>query len=274
MSDLVESFGRLHPLILHLPIGFLVALGLFELLFVRGRVVITRDSITVLAWLTAIAAAVSALAGWVLAHEPSYTGEVVELHESLGIGVAIASVVAALAHGVEPSRNRLALYRLALVVALALLFPAGHLGSTITHGEDWLAGPRDADGSADPPVGSASTYASSIAPIFAASCSACHGEAKQKSGLRLDQPERILAGGENGPVLVPGDPAQSELVRRLRLPLDHEDHMPPESKPQPSAAEVARIEAWIAAGAPFEGVVDLGPASAGSETGTGTADGR
>jgi YHS domain-containing protein len=47
------------------------------------------------------------------------------------------------------------------------------------------------------------------------------------------------------------------LVQRLELPLDDEEHMPPADKPQPSAQDVALLKAWIAAGAPFEGQVEL-----------------
>ena len=276
MSELLGTFGRLHPLLVHLPIGFLVALGLFELLLVRGRVAITRESVCVLVWLAALSAAVTALAGWVLAREPGYSGEVVENHESLGIAVAVTAGVAALAHGVAPTRRRLFLYRVGLLVALALLFPAGHLGSTLTHGADWLEGPAPSGERADgdgAPSGDRGTYASAIAPIFAAKCASCHGEAKQRGRLRLDAPEWIQAGSEDGPVLVAGVPEESELLRRLRLPLEHEDHMPPEAKPQPSADEIARLEAWIRSGASFEGEFELpatAPASAPAEpSGTG-----
>src|SRR6185503_19994159 len=53
-------------------------------------------------------------------------------------------------------------------------------------------------------------------------------------------------------LLVPG---QSLLLQRLRLPVDDEDHMPPAAKPQPTAEEMDALEAWIGAGAPFEGPV-------------------
>src|SRR5882762_8714502 len=46
------------------------------------------------------------------------------------------------------------------------------------------------------------------------------------------------------------------MLRRCQLPADDEDHMPPAEKPQPTAADVAALRAWIAAGAPFTGVVD------------------
>ena len=63
--------------------------------------------------------------------------------------------------------------------------------------------------------------------------------------------EGIQKGGENGAVIVPGKPDESPLLRRCELPLDDDDHMPPEGKPQPTAEELAALRAWLAAGAPF-----------------------
>src|SRR5688572_892458 len=135
-------FGRLHPLLLHLPIGLLLGALVLEVLAARHRV--TRPALGLYLWLAALAAAVSAAAGWVLAHEDGYGGETLELHERLGIALAIAAVLAALLHDPRGiSRPRLWLYRLALVAACGLLVPAGHLGSKLTHGEDWLEGPRE-----------------------------------------------------------------------------------------------------------------------------------
>ncbi len=95
-------------------------------------------------------------------------------------------------------------------------------------------------------------YEARIAPIFAERCTGCHGTEKQKGKLALHTPEAIQLGGLDGPVIVPGKPQESEMLRRLALPLEHEDHMPPKDRPQPSAEEIAALSAWIAAGASFD----------------------
>jgi YHS domain-containing protein len=64
-------------------------------------------------------------------------------------------------------------------------------------------------------------------------------------------PEGLRAGGRDGPVLEPGKDGQSELVRRLQLPLADDDHMPPEDKPQLLPPELATLQAWLRGGAPF-----------------------
>jgi hypothetical protein len=94
--------------------------------------------------------------------------------------------------------------------------------------------------------------AAGVRAILEARCTECHGADKQKSGLRLDSPEAIQAGVEGGPVVVASDPGASSLLQRVILPADDADIMPPKGDPL-SADETALIEAWIAAGAKFDG---------------------
>lgn len=83
--------------------------------------------------------------------------------------------------------------------------------------------------------------------IFVERCVMCHAAHGAARGLRLDSYEAALAGGDRGPVLVPGDPAGSELVRRLRgesLP-----RMPFLSYPlRPD--EIDLVVRWVEAGLP------------------------
>jgi YHS domain-containing protein len=87
------------------------------------------------------------------------------------------------------------------------------------------------------------------AEFFSRMSVACHGPDKAKGGLRLDSLQAVLKGGKSGAILVPGNAAASELIKRLRLAPDHDDHMPPAGKPQPTADEVALLQWWIDAGA-------------------------
>lgn len=91
------------------------------------------------------------------------------------------------------------------------------------------------------------TYAD-IAPIFADNCVGCHGGADAVLGLRLDSPDGIRRGSENGPVAVPGKPGESELVRRIRG--QSEPRMPLTGPPFLDDRQIALIETWIAAGMP------------------------
>jgi hypothetical protein len=87
-----------------------------------------------------------------------------------------------------------------------------------------------------------------VSTIFIERCVMCHSAvAGASKGLRLDDYAAALAGGERGVVLVPGDAASSELVRRLRG--QSVPRMPFLSRPLPED-QIALIERWIEAGLP------------------------
>ncbi len=104
-------------------------------------------------------------------------------------------------------------------------------------------------GCAGPSDDTSTWYESSIQPFFESYCVRCHGETRRKGDLALHTLADLQAGGFDGAVFVAGDAAASTLIQRLRLDADHEEHMPPSSKSQPSAAEIAGVAAWIDAGA-------------------------
>lgn len=82
----------------------------------------------------------------------------------------------------------------------------------------------------------------------------CHSAAAGASrGLRLDDYAAALAGSERGVVLVPGNVADSELIRRLRG--QSAPRMPFLSRPLP-VAEIELIEDWIKAGMPEKGTTE------------------
>ena len=68
----------------------------------------------------------------------------------------------------------------------------------------------------------------------------------------MDEPEFILKGGKDGKVIKPGNADESEMMKRLLLPRNDEDHMPPKEKPQLKENEIALIHWWIATGATFD----------------------
>ena len=86
--------------------------------------------------------------------------------------------------------------------------------------------------------------------MFADRCFACHGALAQQAGLRVDTAAGLLAGGDAGPVVVPGDPAAGTLVARL-IHTDPAERMPPEGEGEPLEPEqIETLKAWIAAGCP------------------------
>jgi len=56
------------------------------------------------------------------------------------------------------------------------------------------------------------TFEKNIRPIFEAQCFRCHGEQRQRAGLRLDSLEAVLKGGQSGKVVIAGNSEKSLLV--------------------------------------------------------------
>jgi cytochrome c553 len=96
--------------------------------------------------------------------------------------------------------------------------------------------------------GSADLFEKKIRPVLVAHCYACHS-AKLKSpmsGLVLDTRAGLARGGASGPVVLPGKPGESRLLRALRY-LDPKLQMPPAGK-LPDRT-IADFTDWIASGA-------------------------
>ncbi|WP_158265373.1 PSD1 and planctomycete cytochrome C domain-containing protein [Blastopirellula marina] len=89
-----------------------------------------------------------------------------------------------------------------------------------------------------------SDFGRDIYPVLQKACFECHGAEQQKGGLRLDQREELLDSG----TVVPGQPNDSELLRRLMLPKGHAEIMPAIGNPL-EKQEVAAIHQWITDGA-------------------------
>jgi hypothetical protein len=88
-----------------------------------------------------------------------------------------------------------------------------------------------------------------IAPILKNHCNRCHGE-KEQGGIRLDSRENLLKAGDSGDsIVVPGEPAQSELYRRVTA-TDAEERMPPGGEPL-KEKQIEQLRNWIASGAPW-----------------------
>lgn len=88
---------------------------------------------------------------------------------------------------------------------------------------------------------------SNVSPIFAKRCINCHSEHGAAKGLRLDSYNAAVVGSTRGSVLVSGDPANSELVKRIRG--ESVPRMPFLSTPL-SQNEIDVIIRWVEAGLP------------------------
>jgi formylglycine-generating enzyme required for sulfatase activity/mono/diheme cytochrome c family protein len=92
--------------------------------------------------------------------------------------------------------------------------------------------------------------------ILEANCLSCHGPEKPKGDLRLDTRSGAITGGEDGPALVPGKPAESPLYTSTLLPPDHDDVMPPKGE-KLSKQQTELLRVWIEQGAAWPEDVTL-----------------
>ena len=95
-----------------------------------------------------------------------------------------------------------------------------------------------------------------VRPVLVEHCQSCHGEAgkKVKGGLKLTTRGELLAGGDTGPSVVPGDAAKSVLIQAVKYDADLK--MPPKGKLRPQ--EIADLTQWVKDGAAWP---DSGPAT-------------
>ncbi|WP_128548695.1 c-type cytochrome domain-containing protein [Larkinella soli] len=270
-SDWVLFFGHFHPLIVHLPIGFLLIAGLLEIDRLTRRQSVNAHTITLILFWAAVSATLASIFGYLLSLGGGYEEETLNNHMWQGIGVAVFSWIAWAVKS-ERFRHKIRigslLYYPALAVSLVCLLAAGHLGGSLTHGSDYLtqytpepfrtlAGipPREETIEDIKPitdVNQALVYEQIVHPILKTRCIQCHNPSKSKADLRLDTPAMIRKGSEDGPVIVAGNTAQSKMLKVCLLPEEDDHHMPPKGKPQLTENQVALLTWWISQGAPFD----------------------
>ena len=250
--------GHLHPLLVHLPIGILLIALLLQWLAKKEKYKTIQPAVAIVLLSGAFTALFSCITGYILSTTDDYDAVLVGWH----FWMAVALTVTAFTLYAKEKNPQFSVPKNVLSVSLLVLIMAtGHLGGSLTHGSDYLSKPLadmiSGDTSASPGikplvnVQEAQAYADVIKPVLAAKCYACHGATKQKGGLRMDDSIRLIKGGKDGKIITTGNAAKSELMKRITLALNDDDHMPPKEKPQLTKDQVALLHWWIDNGAAF-----------------------
>ena len=259
--DWVFFFGRFHVLVLHLPIGIILAVIALEVA-TRGRTLQRPESAGSFLWAAAAVTSIVTVAlGYMHYFEGGFAGTSATIHMIAGTSVAVVTTLAWLARKWLTSLYARARYGIASVLVI-LLFVAGHYGGNLTHGPDFLAeyapGPIRALAGLEPrrpPVtelAAADPYLDVVRPMLRARCSSCHNSERRRGMLDLSTHQTTLDGGDTGPSITLGNAEDSELYYRITLARDHEDFMPAEGKTPLTDIETEIIRWWIDAGAPTE----------------------
>jgi uncharacterized membrane protein len=259
-----QLLGRLHPLVVHFPIGLLCVALLIECIAWQRKSPTLRGSSGLLIALGSLSAFLAIVFGLLLATHEEISGQNLEIHRWAGIVTFLLSVATLYFY----RNNARKIYLTLLITTVLGVGVAGHYGAMLTHGEGYLTDvfpsepERNVSATSQTTGFSLASLGETLTPrqteelnlevrtILAHNCSNCHGEAKKKGGLRLDSKEAIFAGGENGPVVVPGHPGKSELIRRVSLPSGHKEVMPSKGKLL-SDHEIKTLKVWIEKGAPW-----------------------
>jgi uncharacterized membrane protein len=262
--DFVYFLGRFHVLVLHLPIGMIVALFALEWVSRKEKYRYLEAASPFLWGATALSALVTVLLGFMHFAEGSFTGPSADMHRLFGTVVAVIATVVALLRASTFAASYKPLFLPASLGLLLLVTITGHYGGNLTHGSTYLVeyapqairslaglAPRRTITS----VSTADPFADVVGPMLVERCASCHNEDKQESDLVLTTYAGVMRGGESGRVVVAGNTDLSELLRRISLPADDEEFMPAEGKTPLTARQVEIVRWWISVGAPNGGTI-------------------
>ncbi|MDI1313627.1 c-type cytochrome domain-containing protein [Prosthecobacter sp.] len=94
-------------------------------------------------------------------------------------------------------------------------------------------------------------YYRDVYPFLKANCISCHNKTTTKADLNMETPELMIKGGENGPSIIPGNGAESLLVKASLHEKDME--MPPPNNKSGAVnlipEQIATLKMWIDQGA-------------------------
>ena len=256
-DSILTLIGRFHPIIIHLPIGFIIIGLLIELN--RKKFKEAKNILKfIFSWGT-ISCVLSIISGYFQYLQEGLLWQSIDGHFYAGIITLL--LIFGFYQYLKDKKffNYLPreFYTIGLVLTITI---TGHLGGQITHGDEYLTEPfqimMDGELSNEESLLSSSNasegpiFNSLIQPIFNSKCISCHNSEKSKGELALHNFESLKKGGENGIIINYENPELSEIFVRIHLSKNEKKHMPPKSKKQLTKAEISILSLWINAGAP------------------------
>lgn len=250
---IINFLGHLHPVFVHLPIGFLALAYVIQYFFKSG----TEKSRLIDFVLAAgiVSSLLAAFFGWMLSLSGGYEENLLDWHRYTAIAVCIVSIALLTYKRYKKEEYRTPYYHAGFHFMMLTLLLAGHFGGEMTHGEGYLF-----SAAADTETGvvlekqkmekltaasTVSVYDGIVEPVLAKKCMQCHNEKKKKGDFQLHTIEALMKGGKNGKAIVAGDPDHSEFIRRILLDKGDEKHMPPKGKSQLTKPELDILSWWV-----------------------------
>ena len=253
MPPWLQVSGRMHPLLVHFPIVLVVLYAIGSFIPAAKRPVSVVDDYTIndgLLFLAAFTSVVTALMGLFLAREEGYDPDALLWHKWGGVILSVFALTWYYFRK-EVQSVRFLPYSMSLL-ALTIIVFTGHLGASITHGQNFLLAPVLKEKEKPVvPFDEAMIYADMVRPIITEKCMSCHNNKKAKGDLIMESEESLLKGGKTGKLWDSTESDFGLLLQRVHLPLEQKKHMPPQGKPQLTEEELEIIEGWIRRGSDF-----------------------
>lgn len=256
--DLTAFFGRLHPLLVHLPIGFILLALLLDLKWFKENG--SRFNFLKIIWFLAfISSFFSALMGWLLAQNGYYIDADLIPHQYTGILLVFFSCLGWVIRIRNINMPSLFI-RINNFIVLVLLILVGHLGGSLTHGSDYLTkhAPDFITSKQEYKnklfeeytLDSIVVFKDFVQPLLNEKCVACHNNDISRGGLNLSNIESIKKGGRSGAAFVSKNPSKSLIFKRISFSQNNEKFMPPTGTPF-SYHEIQLVQWWIQEGANY-----------------------
>ena len=190
LLSIIEFVAHFHPLLVHLPIGILLAGLLLQWLSGTPKYKSLQPAVPIVLLCGAITALASCITGYLLSISDDYDKTLVGWHQWMGITVAFTSWIL---YAKEKNPQWPINKKIVSVGLLILIMITGHLGGSLTHGSDYLTKPlanvfgKDSIPNTTikpvPDVQEALAYNDVIKPILQTKCYSCHGAINKKANF-------------------------------------------------------------------------------------------
>jgi len=239
IPGIVTWLGRWHPVLLHFPIAMI-----FVVIIQFWR----KDQFfEYYLGVTTLMTFITSITGLLLSLEGSEKGDLITRHQWLGVSVTYLLGLWYWFSGYLQG-NKVLAGGMNLTLLL-LVINTGHFGGMITHGAQFLSFSTEPESQVAAIPDDPNVYQHVIQPILNQKCVSCHNQNKSKGKLILANHQSLLTGGESGSALDFDNLEQSLLLKRVTLPMDDDEHMPPPQETQLTDEELVLLSDWILAGA-------------------------
>ena len=253
LLDITTFSGHLHPLVVHLPIGFILLGVVFEIASYSKKYANLKPAVSIALLMGFISAGLACVFGYVLSLSGEYDQDILRQHKFSGIILAIILGILFIIKTGSAKKSIFIGDKLFTVILSGLtifMTYSGHLGASLTHGNDYLTIKTLMTKEREKPssVDEAMIFEDVVQPILKSKCAQCHREGKSKGSLSVESLQTLYKGGKNGPAIIAGKPGESELYKRITLDPENKDYMPKDGKTPLTKSEIKIIKWWIEKG--------------------------